>query len=103
MQPPRTVQCAGPRKSSRLFRAALPSHPLGRRATQRSGLPGHHVPCHLSVLKSLSLLLFSCTFLEHIAPKIIINIINKERGKLLNVKYAKFLPELTGQFINVMV
>lgn len=33
---------------------------------------------------------------------IIINIINKKRGKLLNVKYAKFLSDLTGQFINVM-
>jgi hypothetical protein len=33
---------------------------------------------------------------------IIINIINKMRGKLLNVKYAKFLSELAGQFINAM-
>lgn len=33
---------------------------------------------------------------------IIINIINKKRGKLLNVKYATFLSELAGQFINAM-
>lgn len=57
------------------------------------------VSCCLCVLKSDTPYLPSAHSQNTL---IIINIINKKRGKLLNVKYAKFLSELAGQFINAM-
>lgn len=53
-----------------------------------------------SLCVQVSLSLSSCSLPEHL-PQIIINIVNKSESKLLNVKYAEFLPELSGQFINV--
>lgn len=72
---------------------------LGRGTRTRAVRPFSSVlpPLCVEVEPSLS---FSCVFPEH---PIMINIINKKRGELLNVKYAKFLSDLTGQFINVMV
>lgn len=71
---------------------------LGRGTRTRAVRPLSSVfpPLCVEVEPSLS---FSCAFPEH---PIIINIINKKRGKLLSIKYAKFLSDLTGQFINMM-
>lgn len=72
---------------------------VGGRLQGQGQLALYQASCHLSVLKLDSPSL--CPALSQ-STLIIISIINKKRGKLLNVKYAKFLSDLTGQFINVM-